>query len=456
MKRVITILLILFIFASPCSVWADNNTAVETASPPELVSEAAILIEQNSGKVLFEKNADKKMFPASTTKNMVALLALENLQLDEVVKVGEEIKLISWDASKAGLEIGDRITVEELIWAILLRSGSDAVHTVAVQVARKASGNTSMEAKEAIKYFVDMMNERAVRLGAKNTHFITPDGYQHPDHYSTAYDLAIIAREAMSHDFFRNVVKAPSYEKKDTHSQETMLWPNRNELVNPQGKYYYPYATGIKTGHTSNAGYCLISSAEKDGLSVISVTLNSLEDEGRWTDAKKILEYALENFEVHTVVAQGQAVANIDVVKHFMSKPEALDAVAEGEFFDTFLKTDIPNITYDISWDEKLIYKEEENGEIYLKGPVSKGQALGTVNCMVNGNTLYQCKVVAGQDTASVGILDRAAMLLESITRHPLLYGIPFGMVVLLLLVLWAKARHNRKNRNRYTPKYRM
>ena len=272
-------------------------------SHSDLEAESAIVIDGDSGKVLFDKNADKKMYPASTTKIMTALLALKYGDLDEEVKIGDEVGLLLPDASKAGLEYGESMTLEHLLEALMLPSGNDAANTIAVHIAKKVSGDETMERSEALPYFRELMNEEAKALGANNTHFVNAHGYPNEDHYTSACDLALIALEAMKYSSFRDTVKLTYAETgsvsvaaggagRDNEGEGTHSWMNTNKLLIKDSGFYYENATGIKTGYTSAAGYCLVASAEKDGRSVIAVLLNSTE-QGQRSDAVKLLKKAL-------------------------------------------------------------------------------------------------------------------------------------------------------------------
>ena len=312
MRRFLAIFLILAILIVPLCIGESGlrvfgekisevlNIRSDSIDNIVVNARAAILIDQDSGEVLFYKNANERMYPASTTKMLTALLAIELGDMNEVITVGDEVKLKQVDGSGADLFVGDKLTMSELIRGLMLPSGNDAAFVIAVNIARKSSGNDLLSDKQALKHFSRLMNDRCTKLGARNSNFINPDGYPHSNHFSTAKDLALIAREAMKHEVFRNVVKSDEYRfvRRNGSDSNIAVWVNKNELIDKRSKNYYIHATGIKTGHTSSAGHCLVSSAEKDGLNLIAVVLNSSE-QGRWSDSKKLLEYGLENYKVH-------------------------------------------------------------------------------------------------------------------------------------------------------------
>ncbi|TLN23093.1 D-alanyl-D-alanine carboxypeptidase, partial [bacterium] len=288
---------------------AATATAVLVTSSPQpilyveppaldLAAESAVLIDSRTGDVLFEKNAHQRMFPASTTKVMTALLALEYFDPDEMIWVGDEVNL-AWttfrlDAQKAGLLYSQEISMKELLYGLMLVSGSDAAFVIAANVARRESDDPFLPLGPAIERFCELMNQRARELGALESNFTSPDGYQDPNHYSSAYDLALIARAAMQDARFREIVGAAFYRPGESVSNTgtfSQVWTNTNRLLDQNDEHYYAPATGIKTGTTDEAGYCLISSADLDGQTYIAVALNSTQ-EGVWSDSTAMLEFA--------------------------------------------------------------------------------------------------------------------------------------------------------------------
>lgn len=268
--------------------------------PMSIEAQGAILIDQGNGKVIFRKNADARLYPASTTKILTALLAIENADLDEIVTVGKEIGFLLPKSSTAGLHFfGEKIAVRDLTYGLMLPSGSDAAHTLAVHIGRKTSRDKSLDTREALAVFSDLMNRRARRVGAKDSHFVNPDGYTDENHYSTAYDMAMIAQEAMREPFFRRVVGTESYRRPNRGAvngkTEASVWENTNNLLDKNSPYYFPGVTGIKTGFTSAAGYCLVSSASREGLNLIAVVLNSSKT-GVLTDSRSLLNYGFKNY----------------------------------------------------------------------------------------------------------------------------------------------------------------
>ncbi|MBS4209564.1 D-alanyl-D-alanine carboxypeptidase family protein [Bacillus sp. FJAT-50079] len=249
-------------------------------------AEAAVIIDEDTGEILFAKNKQMKLYPASTTKLLTALVALDKSTMDEQVIVGEEVYLSVDQEARAGLFEGQALTVEELLAAMLLQSGNDAARSLAVYIAQKELGE-QRSPDEAIHYFSQLMNEKAQEIGATHSHFTNPHGLHDPNHYSTAGDMALIAKEARHHVEIDQIV---SQEKIATESHTYM---NRNQLLNSASPYFYDGATGLKTGFTDQAGYCLASSAERHGRKLVAVVLNSGK-ETVWSDSISLLDYGFE------------------------------------------------------------------------------------------------------------------------------------------------------------------
>lgn len=296
--RRLTLVLMLGIILRYCGheVYAGDKPELDSGppigiyppSPPELEAFAGILIDRDSGALLYAKNAGYRLYPASTTKILTALLALENGDPEEIITVGPEAAMIPADASRAGLRVGDRLTLKELLCALMLPSGSDAAYVLAVHIGGGGQKTTS---REAMANFADMMNRRAAALGACDSHFITPDGFHAPGHYSTPYDMALIAREAMKNPVFREVVALSVYSPRESpSSHEKVKWENTNKLLHTRSSYYMPEADGVKTGTTRQAGYCLISSASRGDKNVIAVVLRSNEVD-LYKDSRNFLEF---------------------------------------------------------------------------------------------------------------------------------------------------------------------
>lgn len=261
--------------------------AVSWSSPVAVEGVAAVLIDAGTGEELYGKNVDKRLYPASTTKILTALIALERGELGDRIAVGDEVNLRTADESSAWLREGQLLTLRDLLSAMMLPSGNDAARTIARYVARKEKGR-DVSAEEGIRYFAELMNEKAKELGARRSHFVNPHGLHDPEQYTTARDMARIAQAAMKLEAFRDIVNEREHTAAFAASKVT--YENRNQLLQPGSPYYLEEADGIKTGFTDEAGYCLVSSASRGGTRLIAVVLRSTQD-SVWSDSRRLLQY---------------------------------------------------------------------------------------------------------------------------------------------------------------------
>ncbi len=296
LRRLLGMLLVLLAFPSPLTAFAAYDAAhPELLTEDDLTGLSCILIEQTSGNVIFEKDPDRLMYPASTTKIMTVLLGL--LATDDL----SELATVSYAASKTGVKEmldpgssllglieGEQITVEDLLYGTILRSGNDG----AIAIAEHVSGSEAA--------FVALMNETAQQFGMTNTNYMNSHGLHHDYHYTTARDLATLAREAMKNEIFAEIVSRESYHMGATNAQRERSITTGHRIMQrirdgKENSYYYEYATGIKSGTTDAAGSCYVGSAEKDGVQLISVVLYS-DRYDVWRDTKKLFEYGFSQY----------------------------------------------------------------------------------------------------------------------------------------------------------------
>lgn len=243
----------------------------------------AYLLNIDANTVLYKKESSQQIAPASTAKMLTALTVMEYCDKDERVLVGKEVRLIAEDASRAWLTPGSELTVQQLLNALLLPSGNDAAYALAVFAGRKACGDDEASIEDALGAFVKAMNEKAAEVGAADSNFSNPDGYDADGQYTTAYDLACIAKAFWKSSVLRDI--SSSYRISDTWlSGQKITHNNSNQLINPDSPYYYEYATGLKTGKSVAAGCCLVSAAYIEDALYICVVMGSTE-EGRWIDS---------------------------------------------------------------------------------------------------------------------------------------------------------------------------
>lgn len=283
----IILLIGLFGFLNKDQIKLAVTQNIFNLAPVNISAGAAVLLDEKTGEILFSKNENERIYPASTTKLLTALVVLEKSSTEEKVKIGDEVFLNTEGEARVGLFEGQVQTVEELLAAMLLRSGNDAARSLAVYIAEKEMGGIDLQPEAALAEFANMMNEKALEIGAVNSHFTNPHGLHDPEHYSTANDLAVIATIANQNDEIQNLVS------KRTYSTKTHVYTNRNKLLDQGSEFYYEYAKGMKTGFTDQAGYCLVSSAEEGGRQVIAVVLNAGKDTV-WSDSISLIKYGLE------------------------------------------------------------------------------------------------------------------------------------------------------------------
>ncbi len=252
-----------------------------------------ILADVTDGRVLYQKQSDAKCYPASLTKMMTALVALEHMPSDTVITVGDEIRLISPGSSVAFLTVGSQLTLEQMLTALLLPSGNDAAYSVAAHVGRVIAADETLDNRAAIAAFCRAMNDKAAALGCKNTHFANPDGYHQDDHYTTAADMLKVAEAALSQEVIARIVSTGQVQTRLVSGQ-TVTWQNSNKLVKEGNAFSYAGATGLKTGSTDEAGYCLAASATRDGHTSIAIVMGATEEYCRWEDASGLLDISFQ------------------------------------------------------------------------------------------------------------------------------------------------------------------
>lgn len=275
----------------------EEDTTVEAAlniiNPSlEVDATSAVLLDCSTGKVLYHKNGMKTVYPASTTKLMTALVALDLCDVSDEVTIGSEIGFMAIDSSRAYLAEGQRLTVQMLLEGMLVPSGNDAAYAIAAYAGRVSLKDKKADAKEAVNEFVRLMNEKVAELGLENTNFKNPDGYDEEGQYTTAYDMGIIAMEVINNKTIRNIA-GKSHARNVFLSGEDVTWKSSNKLIVSGSGMYYKYAIGLKTGSSSLAGRCLVSAAEENQSTYVSVVMNSTLA-GRWEDSIELLEYGLE------------------------------------------------------------------------------------------------------------------------------------------------------------------
>jgi D-alanyl-D-alanine carboxypeptidase (penicillin-binding protein 5/6) len=333
--------------------------------PPLVTAHAAIVVDMETGSILYSRDADKQVDMASTTKMMTAILILESMSLDEKVKV--PAAAVGVAGSILGLKRGESFTVEQLLYMMLVPSANDAAITLGIAQAG------------SIKAFVAEMNARAEEMGLPNTHYVNNCGLHAEDHYSSARDLAKIASYAMHNAEFRKIVSTREYTLPHAGGVANRVIKTSNELLRD-----YDWVNGIKTGSTPYAGYCLVSSATKDGLTLISVVLGAKDADTRETESKALLEYGFDRSPWKRLMDRGALIADVPV-------PDPLDRSVR-------LVTASP-------FSRRLLGAGEVTGQAKLSGeirlPVTAGEVLGELDFLQDDTSLGSVPLVAAE---SVGV----------------------------------------------------
>ncbi len=349
----ITIFFIIVILVFSASIYASTK--------PEISAVTAVLLDGETGQVLYDKNMHIQRAPASTTKILTAIIAIEEGDLKEKVKVSRNAAY--QEGSSIYLEPGEKITLEELVYGILLASGNDA----AVAIAEHISGS--------IEEFSRLMNKRAIEMGARNSNFLNPNGLPQTGHLSTAYDLAVIMKYALQNEKFSQITAT----RHKTISWANKEWGrglrNHNKLL-----WNYKYCTGGKTGFTKAAGRCLVASAEKEDRQVISVVLNSPVD---WTDSRKLLDYGFDNFKKIKAVEAGELIYNLEWEQ---SLEKELQFIADNDIYVV-----IPD-------GGEVTINKRININNNLSLPVTKGQHTGWLTLSHNDIKIKKIKLFAGNN----------------------------------------------------------
>lgn len=359
-NQYISILLITLILFSLLTVYASSAARREVTG---ISAKAAVLYEPETGSFLYKKNADTPLPMASTTKIMTALVALDNASLTETVKIHD--LAVGVEGSSAYLKRGDEVTMEELLYALLLRSANDAAAAIAFHISGSIEG------------FAILMNEKAEELGLCSTNFQNPHGLDGKEHYTTAKELAIIASHALDNAVFKEIVS--TYKKTFNYGDRQSTYINHNKLLN-----LYDGCIGVKTGFTKKSGRCLVGAAEKDGLTFITVTLDAPND---WSDHEKLFDIGYSTLEKISFAKAREYRYSLPVI----------DGVSETVTVSN--QEELSKIL------ERGEYKIDEHIKLskFVTAPIKEGDVLGEVCYTLDGEYVGSVRLVAERSVASVG-----------------------------------------------------
>jgi D-alanyl-D-alanine carboxypeptidase (penicillin-binding protein 5/6) len=420
---------------SQTSAVTSNGIYMEdpNLTPPDTdKAQAALLMDMNSGRLIYGKNTEERLYPASTTKMMTGIIALESGKMNDMTTATyEALQSITLEDSHMGILIGEELSMTDLLNGMLVYSANDASNVIAVHIAG------SMDS------FVEMMNAKALELGMKNTHFMNPCGVHHDDHYTTAADLAILARYCMQNEQFRQIVKTVNYHIPATNKyHQDRYLPSTNLFLGTarSSHHYYKPCTGIKTGTTEKAGHCLVSSAEYEEMNLLSVVLNCPDEDVNekaysYTISRALFNFGFNNYHSGVLATPGNIVADSKV--HEAKKDK--------------------RVTLTVDADVKALIPANDNGELassvetvislpeVLQAPITKGDKLGTVSYIYNGTEIGTSNLIAANDVELNKILHFINKTI-SIIINPLVF-IP--VILIIILITAARAKKKRRDRKR-------
>lgn len=432
--------------ASAAQPGATNTTNVTAAAAnaPATNAEAALLISPDSGMVLYEKNADERRYPASTTKIMTALLVLENIaDLNETVTAqASDFETLEADSSSAGIKEGETVTVEDLLYGLMLPSGNEAAYMLARHVAG------SYEA------FVDMMNKRAEELGCTGTHFVNPCGLHDDNHYTTARDLYKIAYAAMQDETFADIADTVQWNMSKTNMQEERKVLTTNQLIfSSYQPWAYAYCKGIKTGNTSQAGNCFVGYAEYGDAKLYSVVMgcdsSSLEYSNipaSFTDTKALFEWGFESFTSKTLARQGDTVGSVNV--RLSTDTDQLVLTVKNDLV-SLLPADL---------DVEDLGEPQITAPESVNAPIKAGDVIGSATYSYNGTTYGTVELVALSDVERSTVLYYADLLsnfFQSTVFKVILIVLAVFVVLYILFNLTFGGMRRRNQRKKMRTRYR-
>ncbi|HHH47299.1 MAG TPA: D-alanyl-D-alanine carboxypeptidase [Gammaproteobacteria bacterium] len=379
MHRLISIFLCLYLI----SLTGAASSATLIPAVPKIKAEGYLLIDYDSGQVLAEKNADKRLEPASLTKMLSAYvvdyeLAQGNIHLDDEVVISK--KAWKMPGSRMFVEVGKKVSVEDLFKGVIIQSGNDATVALAEHVAGSEEAFTSL------------MNQHAAKLGMENSHFVNATGLPHKEHYTTARDLARLA-QALIRDYPENYAlyaqKEFTFNGIKQYNRNKLLWRNK-------------YVDGIKTGHTEAAGYCLVATMKRDGMRLISVILGARSEETRTAETQKLLTYGFRFFETHKLYAADEPLTTARIWK---GETDELPLGLAEDLYVTIPRGQYKKLKANMHIDSRIV------------APARKGQAFGIVDVSLDGTQYAQRDLVSLSDVAEGGLfgnlVDEVRLLFE-------------------------------------------
>jgi len=372
-----------------CLVMAMAAPSAFALEEPDINAKAAVLVDLDSGKLLYGHNQDQQRAPASLTKVMTVLLTLDavdagRISLADIVTAQDDCRVgMAEDSSTSGIMPGDQVSVRELLYCCLLQSANEGCNILGRYIGGSIAG------------FVDMMNAKAEELGCVNTHFMNTNGLTAEGHYSSAYDMYLMFRACMEYPLFMEICNTTIYYPEAACVNNGEPMNNSNALINITsiysngGKYLYDGATGGKTGYTNAAGYCLITTAQREGVNVLAVVMGcdgalnaGLEDYYNFIDSGVLYDWAFENFSYRNILSQNEVMSRLEVE---LADNDAVAMLRPAQD----LKLLLPNETTDESISRQVVIYDQN-----LRAPLAAGTVLGEVQVSVDGEPAGSVRLV--------------------------------------------------------------
>ena len=361
------------------------------------------LAETNSDRIIYEREADEKIYPASITKLLTAILVVENCELDETVTVSENaVMSVPRGYVNANLQVGEEITVEDLLYVMLIPSANDAANALAEYVGG------------SIESFSTMMNTRAKELGCTGSNFTNPSGLHQEEHYTTCRDIYLISKEAISKEYIRKILEKTKYTLPQTnkYTGTSRIFTTTNYMkLKSLSKYYRNYCIGGKTGYTGEAKNCVVEYAQKDGIELVAIVMGeSAKVKGqKFLDTIEMFEYVFENYETQQVAKQNEKYETVTVN----------NATKETKKLDILYNNSV-NILRQKSDNEEI----EKNAEYTnLKAPIQKGDVVGRITYKLEG-VEYIAELIAEENVQESKTLEKTLKILIMVTIIYIIYSL--------------------------------
>lgn len=427
MKKIISIFIALYLTITS---FLANTIYSYANNEPDLTAQYAVLMDFETGKVLYNKNGFQKLYPASTTKLWTAYVVLKNVSdLSQVVTVKD---LPPIDGSSMYLRNGESFTVKQLLDGLLVHSANDA----AVVLANYVSGS--------VGEFVKLMNMEANAIGAKNTHFNNSNGLPDPNHYTTAYDMALMAREAMNNEIFREIVKTKSISFPATKEYpferyfvNTNKFLTSNDKINYKGEEIpikYDIVDGIKTGYTDDAGKCLLSSGVKNNMRLISAVFKT-EGDNLYLDSRTLLDYGFDNFSSKTIINKEDYISTKKIILSEQGK-----LVYEPKYS---YKVVLPNGIKENNYTQKVKLNK-------IDLPIKKGDTIGQLEVYNNKKLEHSIDLIAINDVNSIFEIITENKIIVSIVKLIFILFVLFIILILIIVIIKKRKRRKRYIYNKY------